>query len=81
MHRRVTVYEWKFSTKYGTNLPEKINGKPATLHGFGNDYDEFDVGPGNKSVAIIEYDDGFLDLVDVKLVQFVQTHGVNQVVL
>ncbi len=46
--------------------------RPATFHGFGADYEEFDNGPGNFSVAIVEYEDGTVDTVIPKHIKFVK---------
>jgi hypothetical protein len=43
----------------------------AVFHRFSMDYEEFDEGPGNYPVAIIEWPDGKVDTVRVSLIQFV----------
>lgn len=40
------------------------------FHGWGQDYEEFEVGPGNYSVGIVELDDGCVRLVYAPLVEF-----------
>ena len=43
----------------------------AVFHCFSMDYEEFDEGPGNYPVAIIEWPDGEVDTVRASLIQFV----------
>jgi hypothetical protein len=43
----------------------------GVFHRFSMDHEEFDEGPGNYPVAIIEWPDGKVDTVRVSLIQFV----------
>lgn len=42
----------------------------ALFHCFGVNYEEFESGPGNFSIAIVEYPDGTLDTVPIEYVRF-----------
>ena len=54
----------------------KFNGKSwepsgnAVFHGFFSDYEEFETGPGNYPVALIEWEDGKLESVVARSVRF-----------
>lgn len=50
--------------------PEPVG--EAWFHRFGVDFIDFDAGPGNFSVAIVEWDDGRVELVPAHLIQFVE---------
>ena len=68
--RRVIV-----STRIRTNHPNPGNYKvvpqgEADFHGFGSCYEEFEGGPGNYTVAIIEWPDGKVDTVPADMIQF-----------
>ena len=43
---------------------------PARFHGWGSDYDEFESGPASFSTAIVEFADGSVDNVHVRLIRF-----------
>lgn len=48
--------------------PEEVG--EAVFHQFGMNYEEFDSGPGNYSVAIIEWPDGVVEDIPVRHVRF-----------
>lgn len=50
---------------YGVVLHER-----ATFHQFGMDYEEFDNGAGNYSIAIVELDDGTIITTRADNIQF-----------
>lgn len=43
----------------------------AIFHGFGSEYEEFENGAGNYSVAIVEWPNGQIELVRADRVRFV----------
>lgn len=43
----------------------------AKFHQFGVHYEEFESGPGNYSVAIVEKDDGTVAVVEASMIQFI----------
>ncbi len=43
----------------------------ALFHQWGCDYDEFEMGPGNYSTAIVEFSDGTIKNLAVTLIRFV----------
>jgi len=50
----------------------------ALFHTFGCDYEEFDNGLGNYSVAIVEWPDGKLQSFPIHCIQFVNPHVSSQ---
>jgi hypothetical protein len=44
----------------------------AIFHQFGNDYEEFESGPGNYTVAVIERPDGKVEMVRADHIRFIQ---------
>ncbi|MCP4677746.1 MAG: hypothetical protein GY854_19955 [Deltaproteobacteria bacterium] len=46
----------------------------ALFHGWGVEYEEFECGPGNYTIAIVEFDDGTVGTVVPSLIKF-QRHG------
>ena len=67
--RQVKVFQWV--RPEGERSSVKVEKCFATFHQFGSDYEEFESGPGNFTVAIVEYADGQVDSVPVGLIQFV----------
>lgn len=55
--------------------PEQVELGEATFHQFGIDYQEFSEGPGNFSIAIIEYPDGRVDSVRPERIRFLDSQG------
>jgi len=45
--------------------------RTGIFHGFGVDFEEFNDGVGNYTIAIIEWEDGTLEGVPIHKVQFV----------
>lgn len=44
----------------------------AVFHQFGMDYEEFEAGPGNFSVAIVEWPDGKVEFVRADWIRFIE---------
>ena len=44
----------------------------ARFHQWGVDYDEFEAGPGNYTVAIVEYGTGEVGSVRAELIKFIE---------
>jgi hypothetical protein len=65
---RAVIAQKFIKRKSGKNHYESCN---AVFHGFSTDYEEFDNGIGNYSVAIIEWPDGKVETVQADLIQFV----------
>jgi hypothetical protein len=68
MTRRVMVYEIVLDE---SSQRERVPQGEAVFHGFGADYEEFENGPGNYTVAIIEWPNGAVQLVQTHLIQFI----------
>lgn len=49
---------------------EQVSFDDAEFHGWGNDYQEFETGPGNYTIAIIELADGRIITTTPELVEF-----------
>jgi len=49
------------------------NGKEGFFHGWGSNYDEFESGPGNYSIAIVEFDDGTIKSIPVEKIRFIKS--------
>lgn len=67
--RRVEISELK---KEGINWNLVKTGETAKFHQFGCDFEEFEMGPGNYSTAIIELDDGSVRNVPVNHINFLK---------
>jgi len=46
-------------------------GEIAYFHTWGVDFEEFESGPANMTVAIVEFKNGSIGKIDPKMVQFV----------
>ena len=73
--RTVIVSEWKSCEIDYTN-PQKptrelVPRGQAQFHAWGCKYEEFETGPGNYTVAIIEWPDGKVEAVTEDCIQFV----------
>ena len=55
----------------GTGCYDSDFSTPGYFHQFAPDYDEFESGPGNKTVAIIENEDGTIVMLPPNLIKFV----------
>lgn len=49
-----------------------VNEREAFFHGWGSNYDEFESGPGNYSIAIVEFDDGTIKSIPVEQIRFIK---------
>ena len=66
--RRVELYTFRARTT-GLGVEQTKRGE-GWFHGFGVDFEEFDGGPGNYTVAIVERDDGTIESVPLNFVRF-----------
>jgi hypothetical protein len=64
--------KYKTSVRDKTGLWELIDGGTALFHAWGVQYEEFESGPGNFSVAILELDDGSVITVPAGFVTFLE---------
>ena len=69
--RDVIVYEWEINNETARRTGKKIELGEAAFHQFGTNYEEFEKGPGNYSVAIVEHRDGTVECVDPELIKFI----------
>ena len=67
--RKVTVSEYKKNDK---GLLVKVETGKGLFHEWGINYDEFESGPGNYSIAIVEFEDGAIESVPVELIKFIK---------
>lgn len=68
--RTVTVFEWYKPEDYkGGPFSKREIGK-AKFHAWGVDYEEFETGPANYSVAIVEMPDGEVRTLPVNMIKF-----------
>jgi hypothetical protein len=51
---------------------QKVEDGTALFHQWGVDYEEFETGPGNYSVAIVERPDGSIENVQPEMVRFIK---------
>lgn len=78
MTRPVIIFEYeKHPSGVYKNPLIKLEKNVGLFHKFGNDYEEFENGPGNFSIAIIELLNGEIVSVPVELIQF--TDKINEV--
>jgi len=70
--KKVIVYAWE--RKEGNTYYDKVeDGKGAALfHEWGVNFEEFETGPGNYSIAIIERADGTVENVPVDMIKFIK---------
>lgn len=54
----------------GRRLEGLDDDREAKFHGWGSAYEEFESGPGNYTVAIVEFADGKVDTVVPHLIRF-----------
>jgi hypothetical protein len=67
--RKVKVFSYKWNSTLRCN--EVMGFKVGKFHQFGTNYEDFENGTGNFSVAIIEFDDGTVDSFPVTYIQFI----------
>jgi len=58
--------------KYDRQKKAMVDDGEATFHQWGSEYEEFETGPGNFTVAIIERDDGTVETPPASWVTFIQ---------
>lgn len=56
-----------------SGIKNQLDARAAVFHGWGNDYTEFEAGPGNYTVAICEFEDGTVELVYPPRLKFIET--------
>lgn len=66
--RRVKVYALD---RVDGELMPVSTGEIAYFHTWGVDFEEFESGPANMTVAIVEFKNGSIGKIDPKMVQFV----------
>lgn len=67
--KTVMIYKWE---RLGDDtFHSKVEQGEAKFHEWGVDYEEFEEGPGNFSAAIIELNDGSVELVHASLIKFI----------
>ncbi len=66
--RKVTVSEYLKNDEGFMLLVETGKG---LFHEWGVNYEEFESGPGNYSIAIVEYEDGTIESVPVEQIKFI----------
>lgn len=54
----------------GRRLEGLADDREGKFHGWGSGYEEFESGPGNYTVAIVEFPDGKVDTVVPYLIRF-----------
>jgi hypothetical protein len=74
--RMVRVYKLEKWDNVAKKYTKEIVGT-AWFHQWGVDYEEFETGPGNFSVALVEYGDGKVDGVPAHLIEFVDARPVD----
>lgn len=62
---------FEYTMQVGTIACGKTEVGEAKFHQWGMDYEEFETGPGNFSVAIIEFQDGSVQTVSPELIKFI----------
>ena len=70
--RKVQVYKWervKIDGAYKTVQAETVKG---LFHQWGVNFEEFESGPANYTVAIVELDDGSVEMVPANLIKFIE---------
>lgn len=67
--RKVLVKQ--VETRAPNGSPMTYTFKSALFHVWGAEFEEFETGPGNCTVAIVEYADGHVDMVHPSFIQFV----------
>ena len=80
--RKVLIKKWnteerlyeegKYRTKPGTRCWEEGHTHEGLFHQWGSKYEEFENGPGNYTVAIVEFPDGTVEEVLIINLKFVK---------
>lgn len=68
--RKVQIFIWSPNPDQ-PNKYDKIDNGTGTFHQFSSGYEEFENGPGNYAVAIVERDDGTVETVPADLIRFI----------
>jgi len=76
MTRPVTVFEFWRPEGCKYNEPyQKRESEKGKFHGFSTEYEEFETGPGNYAIAIVELPDGTVITPIVGLIRFDDVAG------
>lgn len=70
--KRVRVSARKPFNRNDRTVWETVPDGEASFHQWGVDYEEFENGPGNYSVAIIERDNGKIETVRPEMIEFIK---------
>ena len=70
--RPVAVLHWPND---GQQRPLPVEKYRGVFLGWGADFEEFEAGPGNYTVAIVEGRDGYVELVNPRLIRFLDRQG------
>lgn len=71
-NRRVQVFEFEKESHPLVKPRPKRPIHKGTFLGWAQNYEEFEAGPGNYTMAIVEKDDGHVVLVWPELIQFIE---------
>ena len=78
MLRRVRIFHMVETTGANSGTPranlkwERQHKTSGWFHQWGNNFEEFEHGPGNYTVAIVEHDNGTVDTYPPNLIEFVE---------
>ena len=68
--RKVQVYKWVKATIEGKSQIVQAETVKGKFHQWGVNFEEFESGPANYTVAIVELDDGSVEMVPANLIRF-----------
>jgi len=66
--RKVNILQWK---RLESGALEKASGEVGYFHEWGTDFEEFESGPAQFTVAIVEKKDGSVVMVAADMIQFI----------
>jgi len=69
--KKVIVQKWDNRLESDKRVYFKSDLGMALFHAWGIGYQEFESGPGNYSVAIVEHADGQIETVPADLIRFI----------
>ena len=61
--RKVQIYKWVNVVNDGKSKVIKVETNKGMFHQWGVNFEEFETGPANYSVAIVELDDGSIHFI------------------
>lgn len=72
MRRKVKVFKNSTTTRIGGALTtDREIDFEGIFHGFGTNHEEFESNAGNFTIAVVENPGGFVELVEVSKIQFI----------